>query len=358
MRLIVTGGGTGGHVYPALEIARAAADGGHDVMYFGSHRGQEKAVCEKAGIVFRGFNSEPFLGIRSLNGWKSGWNLFWAGQKAKRVIRHADVDVVFSTGGYSSSPVVSAARALEIPYVLLEQNSVPGRVNKGAGPDAVAVCTVFKETERHFRGSKVVRTGMPIRRELRERASFASGRPGKRMVLVMGGSQGAAVLNQAALAVAKSLGSGVRWLHLTGKAHFEEVALRVATDLSEVEYEVKPFLDGLEMADALASASVAVCRSGAGTVSELAAFRIPSVLIPFPAAHGDHQLHNAKELEAMEACVLVEQSTLSSERLRSAIAGWTSDESRRKKAMESLTDWDRPEATAAILVLLEEAAAA
>lgn len=358
MRLIVTGGGTGGHVYPALEIARSATARGHDVMYFGSLRGQEKAVCEREGVMFRGFPSEPFYGLRSVRGWRSGWNLFWAGRKAKKAMSHADIDAVFSTGGYSSSPVVSAARALEVPYVILEQNSLPGRVNKRAGPTAHAVCTVFRATEPHFADSTTIRTGMPLRSELRTAASVPMHRYGKPQVIVMGGSQGAETLNEAILLAAQAMGPDIRWLHLTGKAHFESVAARAAMELGHLEYEVRAFLDGPEMADALAESWVAVCRSGAGTLSELAAFQIPSVLVPYPLAFGGHQLVNAREFESLGAATVIEQTALSPSRLEEAITGWVGDEDRRKKAGEALASWDMPEATETILDLLERAAIA
>lgn len=356
MRLIVTGGGTGGHVFPALEIARRAIAEGHDVIYYGSHRGQEKSVCEKEGLMFRPFHSEPFYGVKSIRGWRSGWNLFWAAQKAKRAVKHWEPDVVFSTGGYSSSPVVSAARALEVPYIILEQNSVPGRVNKKAGPDAAAVCTVFHGTAVHFPTSNVIRTGMPIRHELRA----AAGRerqapPGAPLILVMGGSQGAAALNETALTTAKRMGDAVRWLHISGKAHFQEIATEAAK-LEGIEYEVAPFLEAEQMAEALASAALAVCRSGAGTLSELATFRIPAVLVPYPAAHGDHQLHNAREFSGIGAATVVEQDQL--QNLPKAIETWLEREDMRKRAQVALGDWAIPDATDRIMNLINQAAEA
>lgn len=353
MRLIVTGGGTGGHVFPALEIARIARDRGHDVIYFGSYRGQERAACDKEGILFRGFRSEPFYGLKSVKGWTSAWNLYAAGWAAKRALKKQDPDAIFSTGGYSSAPVIRAAASLGIPYVILEQNSVPGRVNKQAGPEAHAVCTVFSATDAHFPDSRLVRTGMPIRRELR--ASLSSlARGDVPLILVMGGSQGAAAINEAVAATAQTLGKRARWLHVTGKAHFEEVAARASTDMASLDYEVKPFLEAEDMASALASASLAVCRSGAGTLSELAAFRLPSVLIPYPAAHGDHQTHNAREFEAMGAATIVPQSAIGG--LTAAVEGWLNNEEKYKKAEQSLAAWDDAEASEKIMSLLQEAA--
>jgi UDP-N-acetylglucosamine--N-acetylmuramyl-(pentapeptide) pyrophosphoryl-undecaprenol N-acetylglucosamine transferase len=357
VRLIVTGGGTGGHVFPALEIARLAMAKGAEVLYFGSYRGQEMAVCEKEGILFRAFRSEPFYGLKSIRGLKSGWNLFWAGQRAKAALKHVDPDAVFSTGGYSSAPVVTAARSIGIPYIVMEQNSVPGRVNKMVGPEAHAVATVFHATTPYFEDSRVVRTGMPIRAELRAAANQKK-TGGKPQVLVMGGSQGAAALNDAVIDVAKVLGKKVRWVHLTGKEHFEKVAAQANTELAYLEYEVKAFMDGPELAEAMAQTTVAVCRCGAGTLSELAAFRIPGVLVPYPAAHANHQFHNAKEFEEMGAAKLIPQESLNSKELGEAIDGWLSTESRRGEAAEALATWDRPTAGDDLLDLLDEAAKA
>nr|AIA13275.1 Glycosyltransferase family 28 C-terminal domain protein [uncultured bacterium] len=333
-----------------------AIDQGHEVLYFGSYRGQEQNACYKAGILFRGFRSEPFYGLKTVKGWRSGWNLYAAGFAAKKALKKIDPDAVFSTGGYSSSPVISAAASLGIPYVILEQNSIPGRVNKKAGPEAHAVCTVFGATGASFLDSRVVRTGMPIRRELRAAASAGTSPTGLPLILVMGGSQGAAALNSAAMSTALQLRPRqARWLHLTGKTHFEEVARRASQEMGSVEYEVRPFMEAPEMAEALASASLAVCRSGAGTVTELAAFRLPSVLVPYPAAHGDHQHANALEIVALGGATIVPQASLSSE-LTGAVDGWLESPERRSKAGEALSAWDEPEAPAKIMSLLQEAA--
>jgi UDP-N-acetylglucosamine--N-acetylmuramyl-(pentapeptide) pyrophosphoryl-undecaprenol N-acetylglucosamine transferase len=129
MRLVLSGGGTGGHVYPALEVARLARDRGHEILYLGSQRGQEAGVCQREGILFHGFPSQPLYSLKSPSGWKAAAALLQARMQARTALRAARPDVLFSTGGYSAGPVVSAARALKIPYMLHEGNSAPGRSN-------------------------------------------------------------------------------------------------------------------------------------------------------------------------------------------------------------------------------------
>ena len=162
MRLIVTGGGTGGHVFPALEVARLAISEGHDVLYLGSNRGQESRVCERAKIAFHGFPSEPIYSLKKPSGWLAVVQLVRARSMAIKRLKLARPDALFSTGGYSSAPVVSAAKVLRIPYVIHEQNSVPGRTNLAFSKAAFRVCTTFDCSATHF-STATVRTGMPVR---------------------------------------------------------------------------------------------------------------------------------------------------------------------------------------------------
>lgn len=339
---MVTGGGTGGHVFPAIEVARTLQDLGESVSYLGSLRGQESAACERFGIRFQGFASEPLYSLRTVRGLKAAIRLLRAQVAATRYLRVDPPRMVFSTGGYASAPVVAAARKLGIPYVLHEQNSVAGRTNRMLSRQAVAVATVFHATAEHFPGAKVIRMGMPVRREIRLAASEMVDPP---LVLVMGGSQGATALNEAAMKAAQ--GSGLRWLHITGPTHVDSVR-RAAPS---VDYEVKAFLQVDEMAEALAQCSVAFCRSGAGTIAELAARRIPSVLVPYPHAFGDHQRFNAKEIASLGGATVLEQSALSPESVQTAIRFWLEGEN-RTKAIDALADWDVPDATERLVSLI------
>jgi UDP-N-acetylglucosamine--N-acetylmuramyl-(pentapeptide) pyrophosphoryl-undecaprenol N-acetylglucosamine transferase len=190
--LIVTGGGTGGHVFPALEIADAARSAGCRVRYFGSLRGQERDAAAALGFEFLGFPSEPLYGFRTLRGWRAALSFLRARSSAKLALKAQRPTIVFSTGGYASAPIVSASRSLGIPYVIHEQNSVPGRTNKILSRGARAVATVFHASAQHFPDGKVVRTGMPVRRVLRDAAKDVN--DSGLHILVMGGSQGATAL--------------------------------------------------------------------------------------------------------------------------------------------------------------------
>ncbi len=359
MRLIVTGGGTGGHVFPALEVARLARQEGWDVLYLGSYRGQEKHSCERAGIPFQGFPSEPIYSLKSPKGWKAGLNLVRSAIMVRGAIKKAKPHAVFSTGGYSSAPVVMAARGLTVPYVIHEQNSVPGRSNLMAAKKAAYVATTFHSADKHFEGSKVSRTGLPVREELREIAAahhlVIDASPFR--ILVVGGSQGSAALNEAAISTAMRMTErDLRWVHVTGRSHFEKIfPTYEKLGISDI-YEMKSFLEGSAMGEAMGNASLVVGRSGAGTLSELAAFRLPSVLVPFPTAFANHQLHNAEEFVEMGAAVLLTQDVLHPSKLQEAISGWIEDRDWRERAQQALVQWDCPDAAKSILSLVQKAA--
>lgn len=360
MRLTVTGGGTGGHVFPALEAAKAACDKGWQVEYLGSDRGQEGAACAKAGIPFLAFPARPLVKPVSVKGASAMLLMAKATLMAKRRLMQRRPDIVLTMGGYSSAPVVQAAKFLRIPIVVHEQNSVPGRTNLLAAKGGGTVCTVFHHTAQHFSGSPVFRTGNPVRASLRQAASgvlpfntpWASGRPA---VLVMGGSQGAAALNDVSLAAAVRMArAGIQWIHLTGAKNYEQ-ALEARARLSVGDdYDIKAFLDVEGMAEAFSACRMAVCRSGAGTLTELAAFRRPSILVPYPNAFADHQKVNAQEFVDMGAAVMLEQKDLSPSGLEGRILSWLHDKDLYAEAQKAMAEWDIVDSTERIIKILEE----
>lgn len=341
MRLVLTGGGTGGHIYPALEVGRLAAERGASLRYVGSLRGQERAICERLGIPFEGFASEPLWSLKTPAGWRAMARLLRATGATKAALRRDRPDAVFSTGGYSAAPVMAAARALGIPYVIHEGNSMPGRTTRMFAPKAAAVTCTFKTTLDRLPGA--VRTGHPIRRELREAATHRTEKP---LALVVGGSQGARFLNERVPRAAREI-VGLSWLHATGKAQFEEFG---KTDVEG--YTIVPYLDAEEIADAYSHAMLAVARSGS-TLAEFAAFRIPSVLVPLPTSADDHQRSNAREFEAMGAALICEQADGD---LVASIRTWVSDPVKRESAKKALADWDVPDATTRLASIIEESA--
>jgi len=358
MRIVVTGGGTGGHIYPALEVALDAQTRGHEVSYLGSHRGQESNACGKVGMPFQGFESGPVYRISSLRGLKSLLTLVRSTQKASSYIRDLKLDAVFSTGGYASVPIVSAAHKLGIPVILHEQNTVPGRTNKIMSRKARFVCTVFDSSKQYFDPAKVVRVGMPIRKAMRAaslQASLMENTSDSPQVMVMGGSQGSAALNDRALGTALRMADkDVRWLHVTGVDHFQNTMNSLDKMGISKEYVIKSYLESQDMADAMYGCELAVCRSGAGTMAELAAFRKPSVLVPYPGAFNNHQYMNAREFEKLGAAEIVQESNLDASVLESRILGWLYDNDRQKAAREALAKWDVPDASDRILDMIEK----
>jgi UDP-N-acetylglucosamine--N-acetylmuramyl-(pentapeptide) pyrophosphoryl-undecaprenol N-acetylglucosamine transferase len=357
LKLVVTGGGTGGHVFPALELARVGREKGAEVAYFGSVRGQESLAAPREGLRFVGFPSAPLYSLRTWRGWKGLAGLLRARVAARGALMEVRPNVVFATGGYSSAPVAGAALALGIPLVMHESNSVPGRSNRLFAKRAKVVATTFYATERALEDCRVVRTGLPIRRELRRLADGPRGRELLPLVFVFGGSQGAKALNEAALgAAARMHGQALHWVHATGKANFEEVFSSFEKLGLSGSYEVKSYLEAEEMGATYTRAAVAVTRGGAGTLSELAAFRLPAVAVPFPSAHANHQLHNVREFAEMAAATLLVQSELHPSTLERELRSWLEDHERRERAAEALSEWDTPKADEEIWKLIEDAA--
>lgn len=359
MRVVVTGGGTGGHVFPALEVARAFQEQGEDVQYFGSLRGQEERHCRNASIAFQGFPSEPLYSLKTLRGLKGAMNLARATVLARRALMVLRPDVVFSTGGYASAPVVHAADKLGIPFVIHEQNVVPGRTNRILGQRAFCVSTTFRSGAEHFPSAKVIRTGMPIRSEFRAgQGSLGLVREHTDpMLLVMGGSQGAQAINEAAMATAvRMVRTPLQWLHVAGPKHYEGMSGSVEKLGLDSRYVLRAFLESSDMATAMMGCELAICRSGAGTLAELAALRKPAILIPYPHSFADHQLANAREFEEMGAATILEEKDLQPAALESRILSWLGEADRQEAARVAMAEWDLPDSVSRITGLLREAA--
>ena len=345
MRLVVTGGGTGGHVYPALEVARLAAENGAELLYLGSLRGQESKLCQALGILFKGFPAEPLYSLKTPRGWRSAIALLRARSMAKAHLAVAKPDVVFSTGGYSAGPVLAGARALGIPYVIHDGNSVPGRANRMFGRAARAFLSTFFATERFYKDRPVTRTGQPIRIALRDAARQVAGShaEARATILVLGGSQGSAYLNEATPNAIAALDSPLRVIHASGPSHIEPTRSRVER-FGLKDYRVEPYLDSAAISQAYREADLVVCRSG-GTLAELAMFGLPSVLVPLPTSADDHQRHNAREFAEMHAATVAEQEPAPYSATVQAIRGWLCDFAKREQAAKALKEWDVPDAT-------------
>ncbi len=352
MKLIVTGGGTGGHIYPALEVAKFARGQGDEVAYFGSHRGQEGKTSEAAGFPFSGFPSQPLYSLKSLRGIQALAALLKSRGFAKKKMHSWQPDAVFSTGGYSAGPVISAARSLGIRYFLHEANSVPGRSNLIFAKQARAFTTLFKSTAKFAAGIHCQRVGQPIRQELLD--AVVRRAPELDFVLCVGGSQGSEFLNGCIpRAFTGSSLSNVRLLIASGPKNFATTTKIVESLGISDRVTVKPYLPTEEMLDAYCRASLVIGRSGS-TLAELAMFGIPSVLVPLPNSAGDHQLHNAKEFVDMKAAILLTQAEATPSAVGEAVSHWLSDAKARSIAQAALRDWSLDNATETIYELITE----
>lgn len=271
---------------------------------------------------------------------------------------------VLSMGGYASAPITLAAKRMGVPLVIHEQNSVPGRSNRLLSSYASRIGTVFHRAEQEFPADKVIRVGMPIRPELRQGAQGTLPLDGDvhrgagKMILVMGGSQGSVAINDAALATSvRMVGHGIQWLHLTGKAHFERAHTTRQKMGIDGEYDIRAFADAEDMSRALFAATLAVSRSGAGSLAELAAFRIPAVLIPYPFAYAQHQRENAREFAELGAAGMLDQEELHPADLEGRLLSWLNDQDKYAAAQAALADWDIVDSVDRILKLVEEASA-
>ncbi len=360
MRVLITGGGTGGHCTPAVAVAEVlrSTDPEGAVTYVGRAGGPEARIVAAAGIEFVGLSLGRMGSSRLTATPRLLTRLPLAYQQARRVMGRFRPEVVLATGGYVSVPVALVAERRGIPVLLMEQNALPGRAVSWLARRAATVATSFPETAALLPGARVVCTGNPVRRQFTELAAAGpmAGRP--RRLLVMGGSQGAAHLNDVILEALPQLLQAVPPLevtHLTGLGDHGRVA-RVAGDLGidRSRYRCLPFSD--EMASELAAAGVVVMRAGASSLAEVSCLAKPMVLVPYPHA-GNHQTANAAPFAKAGAAVVVPDPELTADRLRSEVFAIL-DESSRWDAM-ARASWSRaqPQAAAQVAELLAQVAA-
>jgi UDP-N-acetylglucosamine--N-acetylmuramyl-(pentapeptide) pyrophosphoryl-undecaprenol N-acetylglucosamine transferase len=349
---LMAGGGTGGHVIPALAVARELRLRGHKVFFVGTQRGLEAKLVPAAGFELKtidigGLNR---VGMRQKIATLSRLPLATA--HGARLLR--GVSAVFSMGGYAAGPPVMAALVSRVPVVVMEPNAVPGFTNRAIGRFVYRALVSFPETAAFFPGGKTEITGLPVRQEFFSLSPKPPGGPPT--VLVTGGSQGSRTLNRAvreSWPLFLRAGAPVRIVLQTGPAALAD--LRAAFAETGLDGEVAPFIQ--DMAAAFAAADLVVCRSGAGSVSELAAAGKPSVLVPFPFAADDHQTRNAEAMQRGGAARLVPDAEMTGERLFSLVSELTRAPETLARMGEAARKFAKPGAARRAAEILEEAAA-
>ena len=347
---LMAGGGTGGHVIPAIAVAHEIVRQGHEVLFVGTERGVEARLVPAAGFRLEKIRVGGIKNLGLATRLSSAWRLIaeTAGQlNSFGTLRPA---AVFSMGGYVAGPPVLAALMRRIPLVVMEPNAVPGVTNRWIARWVSRALIAFEETRRFFPAGRTELTGLPVREEFfalspkQEQAEFT--------VLITGGSQGSQRLNNAARQswpLFRESGLQVRFIHQTGIAMHEELEEEFAA--TGLNGEIRPFIP--DMPAAFADADLVVCRAGAGAVSELAAAGKPSILIPFPFAADDHQLKNAQSFEKAGAAVLSLDREWTGEKFFGAVSSLCGDRQRLRTMGEnarSLAHYGAAQRAAQILI--------
>jgi UDP-N-acetylglucosamine--N-acetylmuramyl-(pentapeptide) pyrophosphoryl-undecaprenol N-acetylglucosamine transferase len=358
MRLLIAGGGTGGHIYPALAVARSlrARVGAPDLGWLGGHRGLERSIVPAAGIrltrlVLRSLRSAG----RDIHLVLDPLRLVLSVPQAFLLLLVGRPAAIFTTGGYVAIPTLLAATVLRIPSVLWEGNVVPGRSVRFVAARATVLAVSYPETATALAHPRAFVTGTPIRElggidvdEARERFG---GRPGERILLVFGGSQAVRRINDAVAAALPRLVDKVRVVHVTGEGGYADaIAAREALpEALRDRYRPFPFLHE-DMTAALCAADLAVGRAGASTLAEAAAFALPTAIVPYPHAAG-HQRRNAEAFAAAGAAILVEDEAFDADRLVE-VAGLLADPVRHAEMSVAARDLARPRAADAVADLV------
>lgn len=317
-RIILTGGGTAGHVTPNIALIPKLRELGYDIQYIGSYNGIEKELIEPFGIPYHGISSGKLRRYFSLQNFTDPFRVIKGFGEARKLIKGLKPDVIFSKGGFVSVPVVLAGKRCKVPVIIHESDMTPGLANKLAIPSAVKVCCNFPETLDALPEGKAVLTGSPIRQELltgdkdaaRKMCGFTDEKP---VILVIGGSLGAVAVNEAVRAALPELLKQFQIIHLCGKGKVDH-SLKEIKGYCQFEY-IKN-----ELRDLFALADVVISRAGANAICELLALRKPNLLIPLSAraSRGD-QILNAHSFERQGFSLVIEEEQLTNATLLDAV---------------------------------------
>lgn len=348
--IILTGGGTAGHVTPNLALVPSLREHGYDIRYIGSYNGIEKRLITDAGIPYDGISSGKLRRYFDLKNFTDPFRVLKGYGEARRLLKKYKPNIVFSKGGFVSVPVVIAAHRLHIPVIIHESDMTPGLANKLAIPSASKVCCNFPETLKYLPEDKAVLTGSPIRAELlqgdrKTGLAYAHMTEDKPVILVIGGSLGSVTVNNAVRKILPKLLEDFQVIHICGKGNLDE-SLIGKKGYVEYEYIDKP------LRHLFAAADLMISRAGANSICEILALRKPNILIPLSAAasRGD-QILNAKSFAAQGYSTVIEEEQLNEETLLNAVHE-TYDN--RQKYIDAMAESHQANAVDTIIGLIEE----
>ncbi|MCF0191411.1 MAG: undecaprenyldiphospho-muramoylpentapeptide beta-N-acetylglucosaminyltransferase [Marinilabiliaceae bacterium] len=357
MRVIISGGGTGGHIFPAISIANALkeADSTTEILFVGAKGKMEMEKVPAAGYKIEGL---PVAGFhRQINIRNIGRNMLFPFKlvasmfKAWSIVRSFKPDVAVGVGGYASGPVLRCAASAGVPCLIQEQNSYPGVTNKILAQKAKKICVAYPNMERFFSAEKIIMTGNPVRQQLlnsttREEAAKEFGLDAsKPVILVIGGSLGARSINNGISETLDILDDNVQLLWQTGKIYFEGVSNLLAKKKRE-NVKAMDFIKRMDLAFSIAD--VVVSRAGASSISELALLGKPSILVPSPNVSEDHQTKNAMALSNVGAAVLVKDAD--TKQLIEVAMRCLSNKEKLKELSDNIRSFAKPTAASDIAV--------
>jgi UDP-N-acetylglucosamine--N-acetylmuramyl-(pentapeptide) pyrophosphoryl-undecaprenol N-acetylglucosamine transferase len=358
MRVLIAAGGTGGHIYPGIAVAKEVMrrHPGSEVRFVGTARGLETRLVPQAGFELTLIESAGLKNVGMMARVRGLWLLPKSFLAARRLIREFKPDVVAGAGGYVSGPVLLMAALLKVPTLVMESNALPGFTNRSLARFIDKAAVSFEAALPYFRGKGVV-TGNPVRREFFEIPARQHD-PSHIEVLIFGGSQGARAINEAMVAALPALEArrGVlRITHQTGESDFEKVRQGYLDAGWGEHSDVRRYID--DMVASFAQTDLIICRAGATTSAELVAAGRAAIMIPFPLAADDHQRKNAEALEAAGAARMILQQDLTGERLAAEINKLVSapiEITRMEEASRKLARGDAAQATVELMEKLIE----
>ena len=349
-RIILTGGGTAGHVTPNIALLPRLKELGYDIQYIGSYTGIEKELIEPFGIPYHGISSGKLRRYFSVQNFTDPFRVLKGFREAHKLIRQLKPDVIFSKGGFVSVPVVLAGKRCKVPVIIHESDMTPGLANKIAIPSAAKVCCNFPETLKSLPEGKAVLTGSPIRQELlsgnkiaaMDMCHFTSDKP---VILVIGGSLGAVAVNNAVREALPELLKDFQIIHLCGKGKMDE-SLKDVEGYCQFEY-IKN-----ELRNLFALADIVISRAGANAICELLALHEPNLLIPLSAnaSRGD-QILNARSFERQGFSLVLEEEQLTKETLLAAVKNLYEN---RTTFINSMKNSGQQDSIGTIIKLIEE----
>ena len=359
MRVLVTGGGTGGHIYPALAIVRALqeVDDQLEVLYVGTEKGLERDIVSREGLPFKHIEIAGFRRSLSFENIKTIMKFFKSVSISKKYIKEFQPDVVIGTGGYVCGPVVYSAAKLKIPTIIHEQNSLPGVTNKFLARYVNKVAICFEEARSYFPENKVVLTGNPRATEvagtLKVGKSALGLNPHKKTVMISGGSRGAEPINDAIIEMIKYYeNADYEVVFVTGDKHFEAIKGRIEEVDQLKNVHILPFINN--MPQYLVNMDLFVGRSGATFLAEVTALGVPCILIPSPYVTANHQEFNARSLTDHGGGILLLERELTGQRLYNEIDRVMKDEQLRLNMQNTSKQLGIPDAAQRLITVMNE----